>query len=133
MPGNGRRCYKDDEGPCRAADLEPAAAERRDEKSADDRGIEPPVPAPAPMQWRWPWTMAAQQLPLSTGNQVGPEMGNAVAFTQNRDKFGREQSENPAAVWVVACVPATRTEDQECASCCISCKAFFRAMLSVHG
>ena len=86
-----RRRHEHDEGPGRPADLEPAAAEQRDEEPADDRGVETPVGRHAGGDRDRHRERQGHDGDGEPGDGVGAEIREPVALAQDRDELGGEQ------------------------------------------
>ena len=100
MPCADRRRDEHDEGAGRSADLEAAAAERRDEEAADDRGVEARGRGVTPDAIAMPSTAAGRRSRRSARRSRRPEVADAVALAQHRHELGRKSSRNLwAARW----------------------------------
>ena len=87
---DGRR-DQHDEGAGRPADLEPAAAERRDEEAADDRREQALVRRDARGDGDRHRQRQRDDGDGQPGNGVGLELREPVAFAQHGHELGREQ------------------------------------------
>ena len=83
---HGRR-HQHDERPGRPADLEPRAAERGDEKPAEDRGVEPLGRRRAGRDGDGHRQRQRDDGDGQPGDRVRPEMRQAIALAKDRDEF----------------------------------------------
>ena len=77
--------------PGRPADLEAAAAERGDEKAADDRGVEPALRRGARGDGDRHRERQRDDRDGEPGDQVGPQAAAAVALAQDGDELRGEK------------------------------------------
>ena len=94
-----RRRDEDDEGAGRAADLEPAAAKRRDQEAADDRRIEAAFGRDAGRDGDCHRKRQCHDRDGEPGEGVGPELGEVVAFAQDGDELRREELNKAGLAW----------------------------------
>ena len=90
VPLHGRG-NQHDEGAGRSADLEAAAAERRDQEAGDDRGVEALYRRRARRDRDRHRQRQRDDRDREAGEGVGLEIGKAVAFAQDRHQLRREQ------------------------------------------
>ena len=83
--------HEHDEGPGRAADLEPAAAQRRDQEAADDRRVEPAVRRGPGGDRDRHRQRQGDDRDREPGDEVGAEILEPVTLAQHGDELGREQ------------------------------------------
>ena len=86
-----RRRDEDDEGAGRSADLEPAAAERRDQEAADDRRVEPALGRGSGRDGDRHRQRQRHDRDGEPRQGVGPELAEVVAFPEDGDELRREQ------------------------------------------
>ena len=90
VPVHGERDQRD-EGGRRPADLEAAAAQKRDQESADDRRIEPAFRRDAGTDRNRHRQRQGDDGDGQPRKGVGAQIGKAVAFPQHGHELGQEQ------------------------------------------
>ena len=90
VPLDGRR-DQHDEGARRPADLEPAAAERRDQEAADDRGVKPAVRRHARGDGDRHRQGQRDDRDGQPGDDVRPQRAEPITFAQDRHQLRREE------------------------------------------
>ena len=83
--------HQHDEGAGRAADLEAAAAQRRDEEAADDRREKTPVRRDAGSDRDRHRQRQRDDRHGEAGGEIGAELGHPIALAQHRNQLGREE------------------------------------------
>jgi len=83
--GCRRGGHQDDEGTGRTADLMAAAAEQRDEKTTDNRGIETPVRCHTGGDRNRHGKRQGDDRDGQTGNGIGPQPVEVIAFAKHVD------------------------------------------------
>ena len=108
-----RRSDQDDERAGRPADLEAAAAQRRDQEAADDRGVEAALRRGAGGDRDRHRQGQRHDRDGEAGHDVGPQRPEAVTLAQDRDQFRREEraeaGRSAAALKEVSMVILTET------------------------
>ena len=90
---------EDDKGRRRAADLEAAAAQQRDQKAADDRRIETAVRRRAASDGDGHGEGQGDDGDREPGEGISPELGEVVAFAQDRYQLRREELNEAGLAW----------------------------------